>query len=293
MTSVKEFAYAKINLHLDVLDKREDGFHSVRTVMQTVTLSDEITVSVKPSKKRDVTLSLVGGGKLPCDSRNLAYKAAELFLDATLNEAAVDIRLNKRIPIAAGLAGGSADAAATLRALNRIFKKPLTEKRLIAIASELGSDVPFCLIGGTALCLGRGELIERLSDSLDLNVVVAIADEHVSTPMAYSRLDELYDDFTTSRDDEAKIAFDSLMASFNSGKLTDEKLYNIFENAVLPICSGAEMIKRRLVELGATHALMSGSGPSVFGIFESLEKADSAAEALVIEGYRAYSARTV
>lgn len=293
MTSVKEIAYAKINLHLDVLDRREDGFHSVRTVMQTVTLADEITVSVKPSRKREISLSLVGGGKLPTDSRNLAYKAAELFLDATLIDAAIDIRLNKRIPVAAGLAGGSSDAAATLRALNRLYKKPLSEKRLLSIAAGLGSDVPFCLLGGTALCLGRGEIIERLPCGLDLQLVVAIADEHVSTPMAYSRLDELYGNFVVSRNDDADEIFASLMASIDKRELETEKLFNIFENAVLPICSGAEDIKRRMIELGATHALMSGSGPSVFGIFENAGKAELAAAALKSEGYRAYAARSV
>ena len=293
MTSVKEFAYAKINLHLDVLDKREDGFHGVRTVMQTVTLADELTVSVKPSKKREISLRLLGGGKLPCDSRNLAYRAAELFLDTTLIESAVDIRLNKRIPVAAGLAGGSADAAATLRALNRLFRKPLTEKKLLALAAELGSDVPFCLIGGTALCLGRGEIVERLPSGLNFNLVVAIADEHVSTPMAYSRLDELYDDFRAPRDSEAQAAFDSLMSSIELGTLVADKLYNIFENAVLPICSGAESIKRKMAEQGASHVLMSGSGPSVFGIFESEERCETVADMLRKEGYRAYAARSV
>lgn len=293
MTSVKELAYAKINLHLDVLDKRDDGFHSVRTVMQTVSLADEITVSVKPSKKREITMSVLGS-KLPVDSRNLAYRAAALFLDSTLIEASVDIRLTKRIPVAAGLAGGSADAAATLRALNRIFKKPLTEKRLLALASELGSDVPFCLIGGTALCLGRGEIIERLPYCMSLdNLVIAIADEHVSTPTAYSRLDELYDDFKGERDGEAQMAFDSLLASVNDGKLNVNNLYNIFENAVLPICSGAERIKQRMTELGAAHALMSGSGPSVFGIFTDASGAENAARALVEEGCRAFVARSV
>ena len=293
MTSVKEIAYAKINLHLDVLDRREDGFHSVRTVMQTVTLADEITVSVKPSRKREISLSLVGGGKLPTDSRNLAYKAAEMFLDATLIDASVDIRLNKRIPVAAGLAGGSSDAAATLRALNRLYKKPLSEKRLLSIAAGLGSDVPFCLLGGTALCLGRGEIIERLPSGLDLQLVVAIADEHVSTPVAYSRLDELYGNFAVSRNDDADEIFASLMASIDKRELETEKLFNIFENAVLPICSGAEDIKRRMIELGATHALMSGSGPSVFAIFENAQKAELAAEALKNAGYRAYTARSV
>lgn len=293
MTSVKEYAYAKINLYLDVLSRREDGFHDVKTVMHTVSLSDEITVSVKPSSKREITLILAGNSKLPADSKNLAYRAADLFLDATLINAEVTVKLNKRIPVAAGLAGGSADAAAVLRALNRIFKKPLTEKRLLALAAELGSDVPFCLIGGTALCLGRGERIERLPDKLGLSLVVAIADEHVSTPVAYATLDEIYGGFSSAREDDPSPCYDALMTSVNSGNANDIKLYNIFENAVLPLCSGAESIKRKMLELGATHSLMSGSGPSVFGIFENDESAAAAKDALIDLGFRAFLTHSI
>ena len=292
MTSVKEFAFAKVNLYLDVLSRREDGFHDVKTVMHTVSLCDELTVTVKPSSKREIKMLLEGNNKLPLDSRNLAYRAAELFLDATLNDAEVVIKLKKRIPVAAGLAGGSTDAAAVLRALNKAYKKPLTEKRLIELAATLGSDVPFCLIGGTALCYGRGEKMERLPDTLKLAVVIAIADEYVSTPTAYAALDKIYANFTVDRKDGRDRLYEALISSLQTGIMHTEPLYNVFENAIFPICSEAEKIKGKMIELGATHALMSGSGPSVFGIFENMADADRARSELLSLGYRAYSAES-
>lgn len=293
MTSVKEYAYAKINLYLDVQARREDGFHDVKTVMHTVSLCDEVTVSVKPSRIREIRIQLAGNTKLPQDSRNLAYRAAELFMDVTLITADVTVRLNKQIPVAAGLAGGSADAAAVLRAMNRLFRKPLTEKRLLELAAALGSDVPFCLLGGTALCLGRGERITRLPSQLSLHTVIAIADEHVSTPSAYAALDEIYMNFEGERTDDPEQYFDAVMDFVRSGKLSERKMYNIFENAVLPTCLGAENIKKKLLELGATHSLMSGSGPSVFGVFASKELGERAVAELEALGIRAYYAASV
>ncbi len=293
MASVKEYAYAKVNLYLDVLAKREDGFHDVKTVMHTVSLSDEVTVTVKPGSTSRVTLFVVGHPKLPTDSRNLAVRAAELFLSSTLISAEVHIRLVKNIPVAAGLAGGSTDAAAVLRALNKAFRKPLTEKRLLALASELGSDVPYCLLGGTALCYGRGEIIERLPEKLRLNVVVAVADEYVSTPTAYAELDRIYADFTEPRSDDHDTAFDTVIRAAHTGSLADVKLFNVFEKAILPICSKAELIKNKMLELGASHALMSGSGPSVYGIFTDEASSRAAENYLREQGIRAYSALSV
>lgn len=293
MVSVKEYAYAKINLYLDVLSKRDDGFHEVRTVMHTVSLCDEITVSVRTGTKPCVRLSVVGHGKLPTDARNLAVKAAELFLEATLIPAEINIRLIKKIPVAAGLAGGSSDAAAVLRALNRAFKRPLTEKRLLALAATLGSDVPYCLLGGTALCVGRGELISRLPEKLDLHVVVAVSDEYVSTPVAYAELDTVYSDFKGSRTDASEQLYGEIMGAVSNGSLDGVELYNVFEKAILPICSGAEGIKNSMLTLGATHALMSGSGPSVYGIFSDRALAEKAKESLIKSGIRAYYARSV
>lgn len=293
MISVKEYAYAKINLYLDVLAKREDGFHEVKTIMHTVSLSDEVTVSVRHSDRTTLSLTVSGDCRLPTDSRNLALKAAELFLSTTLTSAEVHIKLVKRIPIAAGLAGGSSDAAAVLRALNKAFKRPLTEKRLLSLAAQLGSDVPYCLLGGTALCCGRGERIERLPGKLNLYVVIAISDEHVSTPFAYTELDRLYSNFEVEREDDRECCYNAISASIASGKLFDSNLYNIFENAIFPKYNRAEHIKLRMFELGATHALMSGSGPSIYGIFTDISSAEHARDTFIKEGIRAYSAQTV
>ena len=293
MVSVKEFAYAKINLYLDVLSKRDDGFHEVKTVMHTVSLADEITVTVKESDRPMVRLTVLGHPKLPTDSRNLAVKAAELFLSSTLIRAEVNIRLVKRIPIAAGLAGGSSDAAAVLRALNKAFRRPLTEKRLLHLAAELGSDVPYCLIGGTALCYGRGENMQRLPDRLKLNLVLAVGKEYVSTPLAYAELDRLYSDFKVERSSDRESLYEAVYTSIQSGNTMDLKLYNIFENVIFKTCFEAESIKNSLLELGATHALMSGSGPSVYGIFNDKASAEKAKDALVNMGVNAYYAETV
>ena len=293
MISIKEHAYAKINLYLDVLNKREDGFHDIKTVMHTVSLCDDITVSVRRAEKSSVHLSVAGHPKLPTDSRNLAVRAAELFLNTTLIGAEVHIRLVKRIPVAAGMAGGSSDAAAVLRAMNKAFKRPLTEKRLLELAAELGSDVPYCLIGGTALCYGRGERMERLPEALHLTLLVAIADEYVSTPRAYGELDRLYSDFKTERDSSHQGAFDSVIEAARSGKTDDLKFYNIFENAVFGTCTKAEKIKKQMLDLGATHALMSGSGPSVFGVFQNSAQAESALESFKRDGIRVYMAESI
>ena len=293
MISVKENAYAKINLYLDVLSKRDDGFHEVKTVMHTVSLCDEVTVSVVSSDRPMVKLSVLGHPKLPTDSRNLAYRAAELFLEATLIRAEVHVKLVKRIPVAAGLAGGSTDAAAVLRALNRAFRRPVTEKRLLALAAELGSDVPYCLLGGTALCYGRGERIERLPEKLKLDVVVAVSDEHVSTPWAYAELDRVYSDFKGERDDDSESKYQTVIKSAEVGSSKEMQLFNVFENAIFPTYNGAEMLKETMFELGASHALMSGSGPSVYGVFSDKASAESARDALVKLGIRAYATTTV
>lgn len=290
--SVKEKAYAKINLFLDVTALRDDGFHSIRTVMHSLSLCDEVTVSAELGVK-NIRLFIEGEQFLPTDRKNLVYRAAEAFLDKSGISASVQIKLKKRIPVSAGLAGGSTDAAATLRALNRIFNRHFTDKALLSIAEKLGSDVPYCLLGGTALCEGRGEIITRLPDTLDLIALVAIADEHVSTPEAYSLLDGMYSSFDGTVKTEGGAEYDKLL-EFISGKTQKMPvLYNIFESAILPSKPKATALKERMISLGATSSLMSGSGPGVFGIFNSEEEAENAKTILESEGYRAYTARTV
>lgn len=292
MTTVKERANAKINLYLDVRSKREDGFHDILTVMHSLSFGDEITVTSVPAEKSVVRLKVVGAKFLPTDTRNLAVKAAYLFLDRAKLNCEVNITLVKRIPIAAGLAGGSSDAAAVLRAMNKIHSKLFSISALSSIAAELGSDVAYCLYGKAAVCEGRGEEISKLPTAPEESFVIAIANERVSTPVAYKELDALYNDFSADRADTRE-KYDILLSSLKNGKIDPDGLYNIFEDAVLPRCEGAAKIKKELVRLGAKGALMSGSGPSVFGVFESLEAAKTACYALRNMKLRAYYATLV
>ena len=293
MRSIKEFAHAKINLYLSVTSKREDGFHGVDTVMHTVSLCDELTITLAGNGKRAVRLLVDGGKWLPTDGKNIAYAAAMLFMERAGINSEIHIKLVKRIPVAAGLAGGSADAAAVLRGMNRLFNRPLTEKVLLSLAAELGSDVPYCLLGGTALCTGRGEKITRLPDNLTLYTVIAVAGEHVSTPAAYAALDTLYSDFDGSVPVDSGNSLSQLLDSVNNGVLAVDRLYNIFEGAVLPTCPGATAVKARLLDLGASYVMMSGSGPSVFALFDTKEEARAAAKDLSSDGITAHFAESV
>lgn len=293
MKTIKEKANAKINLYLDVLSKREDGFHDIRTVMHSVTFGDTVTVSAEPAENTTVHLSVEGNRFLPTDSRNLAVRAAYLFLERAKVTASVTITLVKRIPVAAGLAGGSTDAAAVLRALNKLYGRLFSISALNEIAAELGSDVVYCLYGKCALCEGRGEIMTRLNVRLDAYIVIAIGNEHMSTPAAYKALDSLYSDFDGTRRTGGDEHFDRLMPSIRKGEIDPDGLFNVFEGAILPMCHTAATIRNTLVELGARAAMMSGSGPSVFGIFDTHEAAVAACMALRKQRYRAYHAKIV
>lgn len=293
MTTIKERANAKINLYLDVLSKREDGFHEVKTVMHSVKFGDEITVTSLPAEKTTVKLSVIGCKFLPTDIRNIAVKAAYLFLERAKLTREVTIKLIKHIPVAAGLAGGSSDAAAVLRALNKIHSKLFSVSALTALAAELGSDVAYCLYGKTAFCEGRGEKITKIPTSITSAFVIAIANERVSTPAAYKELDRIYSDFSgdikTSGEEKYRLLCDSL----TRGEIDSRGLFNVFEDAVLQNCSGASAIKAKLIELGARGAMMSGSGPAVFGIFDDITEATKAARILREMRFKAYYAESI
>lgn len=293
MTAVKENAYAKINLFLDVESKRDDGFHEIKTVMHTVSLADEITVRYTPSDKKSIRLRVSGVNYLPTDSRNLAVCAASAYMDASCMTGTVDIFLRKEIPIAAGLAGGSTDAAAVLRAMNKINKRTFTEKHMLKLSASLGSDVPFCYLGGTALCRGRGDDMIRLNSDIRSHFVIAIGNEHVSTPAAYGALDERFSDFDGSIPTGSETLFEACMKGFEEGKVAKDGVFNVFESVILPICPVANTIKAELMSLGADFSLMSGSGPSVFGAFSDGDKAREVAEKLKEKGYVAFYAHSV
>ena len=289
MRAQRERAYAKINLHLECISRRDDGFHDIKSVMYSLSLSDDVTVTLGASGKTGIRVILEGNTRLPTDKRNLVYIAAEKFVERLGIKAEITVKLEKRIPVAAGLGGGSSDAAATLRALNKLFSRPFTERALLSRASEIGSDVPYCLLGGAALCEGRGERITRLSTDRRIHAVIAVANEYVSTPMAYSALDSAYSDFDGSVPYTADDEYSALVEYLGGGAMP-ERLYNVFESVVLASCPGAAEIKERLITLGARLSLMSGSGPSVFGIFDNEEAAKAAEAHLKASGLRAYYA---
>ncbi len=279
-------APAKINLYLDVLGKLENGYHTIESIMQTVSLYDTVEV-----EKDDVISIECGDGDVPTDERNLAYKAAVRFFDSTGINGGAKIKIEKSIPVSSGLAGGSTDAGATLVALNKIYGEPLTEDELLEIAAKLGADVPFCMKGGCVLCRGIGEDMTPIDSFGEYNVVIARGGEGVSTPAAYKALDEKYGDSLAEKFADVNKTVEVLKKD-DIHSLADT-LYNVFEEVVLDSHSCAGYLKNKLGELGALKAMMSGSGPAVFALFDSAEKAETAAEAVRKEGYKAYAVKTV
>ena len=269
---IKEKAYAKINLFLDVLKKRSDGYHEIRSVMHAVDLCDEVTLTVTPAEYSCITLKIEGEEDVGDETQNLAYIAAERFMDKTDYCATVMIALQKRIPARAGLGGGSSDAAAVLRAMNLAAGNPLSAEALLALGAEIGSDVPFCILGGTRLCTGRGEKIAPYSwDSKGLFFLIALPkEEKSSTVSAYRELDEMFDDF---KEDNWQ-RHNALFSFFEEEPLSS--LYNIFESTVLPNCMEAATLRTQMIASGAVGSVMSGSGTAVYGIFTDKEKAESA-----------------
>ncbi len=273
---IEEKAYAKINLFLDVLGKRKDGYHDIRSVMHAVDLCDEVILSFSPADYACVTLQVEGGENLGDPMQNLAYLAAERFMEKTDFTAAVMITLKKRIPAGAGLGGGSSDAAAVLRAMNLAAGKPLSAEELCALGAELGADVPFCILGGTRLCTGRGEKMQEFAlDTAGLFFVIAKPKKKsVATPLAYRALDEAFNDF---KDDNWEW-HNALFSFFTEEPLSS--LYNVFESTVLPTCMEASELRTKLIAGGAVGSVMSGSGTAVFGIFTDKEKAETAAKSI-------------
>ncbi len=277
--TVNEKAYAKINLYLDIVGRLPGGFHALETVMQTVTLCDSLSLTAEPAPTPSVTLSATGDFYVPAGKENLAVRAALLYMERALCPMKVSISLVKRIPVGGGLAGGSSDAAAVLRALNRINRRRFTTEKLLALAEELGSDVPFCLLGHTCLCRGRGEIMEKLPPPPPFYAVLYTGGEYVSTPASFASLDEAYGGFADGGPHSNLPAFLDAMGSCDLHRLA-EKAYNIFEEPVLEKCPKAKAALLSLRQSGALTAMMSGSGSTVFGIFEDGAAAERACASL-------------
>lgn len=260
MKSLKEHARAKLNLTLDVGARRDDGYHEMRMVMQTVELSDEVEITLTGDGEIRLRTNL---RYLPNDRRNLAAKAARAFFDAAdLPGAGAGIRLRKRVPVCAGLGGGSADAAAVLRGLNVLTGAGFSPERLEEIGRAVGSDVPFCVCGGTQLATGRGEELLPLAAMPAMPVVICKPGFSVSTPELFQRID--------SRRGGMHPDTEGMLAAIGAGDARGvaQRVYNVFEDALPPHrLRTVRELKRRLIDAGALGAAMTGTGSAVFGLF--------------------------
>jgi 4-diphosphocytidyl-2-C-methyl-D-erythritol kinase len=265
MTTLYEGAFAKINLTLDVLGKREDGYHDLSSVMQTVSIRDDIEIDIGTGKPWKLLCDKDG---IPTDSRNLAWKAAEVYFAATGNDPdGLEIRITKRIPSEAGLGGGSADAAAVLRALNRHYGAPLSIMALAELGAAVGSDVPFCVLCGTALVEGRGERIRKLADMPDCCIVVCKPSFSCSTAELYRKIDEVSIAVRPDHQamESALLAGDLLKVCHN--------LCNVFDPVVTEDHLELNYIKSIFHNYGAAGYQMTGSGSAVFAVVSEFEVA--------------------
>ena len=263
--SIKLAAHAKINLSLDIVGEREDGYHLLRMVMQTLELADEI--EVRKIESGGITTS-TDSEAVSDDKTNLAYRAAELLLKEFEIKDGVDIRIKKNIPVAAGLAGGSTDAAAVLKAVNELFGLGLTKEELAKRGVGLGADIPYCIYGGTMLSEGIGEKLTPLKPIKNIPVLLVKPHRGVSTAEVYKAY----------RDENVAVRPDTegLVAAINSGGFDGKMLANVLESVTIPMVPEIEAVKRRLIELGAYFSMMSGSGPTVFGLFSEQSLSDKA-----------------
>lgn len=265
MTTLYEGAFAKLNLTLDVLGKRPDGYHDLQSVMQTISVRDDIEIDVGTGKPWKLLCSQEG---IPTDERNLAWKAAKIYCDAMNKDPnGLEIRITKRIPSGAGMGGGSADAAAVLRALNRHYGNPLSLFALAELGAQVGSDVPFCTICGTAMVEGRGERVRKLPDMPDCVFVVCKPEFSVSTPELYQKIDSVA---IAQRPDNR--AMESALVAGDLEKVA-ANVWNVFDPVVTDDNLELNYIKSIFNSYGAMAYQMTGSGSAVFAIMPSFEYA--------------------
>ena len=271
MDRLEQKALGKINLGLDVLGRRENGYHDVRMVMQTVYLYDRIIM--KKSKTPGIRLE-TNLYYLPVNENNLAYQAAQMLMDEFHMEEGVSIQLDKHIPVAAGMAGGSSNAAAVLFGMNRMFSLGLSQKELMERGVKLGADVPYCIMRGTVLAEGIGEILTPLSPMPKCYVLIAKPAISVSTKMVYEKLD--------SHEIEDHPDIDGILAGLKAGDLKKVagSMGNVLERVTVDAYPVIDQIKKMMIKEGALNAMMSGSGPTVFGIFEEKATARKAADAI-------------
>ena len=276
-------AYAKINLFLDIVSLREDNYHNILSLMQSVSLHDVITLDYDQSADRSIEI-ICSKEKIPCDKRNLAYKAADLILES----GKITITIEKNIPSEAGLAGGSADAAATLVGLNALIGNKYTKDDLKQLGAKIGADVPFCIEGGACVVEGIGEKTTPCISMPSFPIVIARMGDGMSTPVAYGMLDNKYNRFANYIPNKENLNHLLSSESSSSAENYCRGLFNIFESVVESERSCVSQIKREMIDNGACGAMMSGSGTSVFGIFGNELDAKNAEHALQNMGAVAY-----
>ena len=275
MDTIRLKARAKINLGLDVVRRREDGYHEVKMVMQMLRLYDQIDIEKTQESGIFVRSNL---SFLPTDERNIAYKAAKVMIDQFGLEQGVIIRIEKHIPVAAGMAGGSTDCAAVLYGMNKLFGLRLNQKKLRELGVKLGADVPYCLMRQTALSEGIGEILTPISPLQDCPILIAKPSVSVSTRHVYEHLK--LDEQTMHPD------IDGIVSALADGDLygVTDRMANVLETVTVPEHPVIDEIKKQMMASGAVNALMSGSGPTVFGIFDDEEKAKKACEDMKASG---------
>ncbi|RKD25497.1 4-diphosphocytidyl-2-C-methyl-D-erythritol kinase [Caminicella sporogenes DSM 14501] len=270
MDELRLKARAKINLSLDVLNKRDDGYHNVEMIMQQIELYDEIYL-----KKIDKGIKLKTNSRfLPTDESNIAYKAADLMIKRYNISSGIYIYIKKSIPIAAGLAGGSTDAAAVIKGINKMFDLGLTLKDMMNLGAFIGADVPFCILGGCALAEGIGEILTPIKGFKKGWIVLSKPSVSVSTAQAYNNLN--------LKNIKRRPNTKALLRALKENNIYDvsKELCNVFEEGIQKKYPVVKVIKNKMLQYGALGSIMSGSGPSVFGIFKDYDKAKSAYEKL-------------
>ena len=276
-------AHAKINISLDAVGKREDGYHLLRMLMQNIELYDLVNV-----KKTNTGISIsCNKSFVPTDERNIAYKAAKAFMDHYNIKSGVHMDIIKNIPVAAGLAGGSTDAAAVLKAMRSLFKKEVTDQELMKIGLKLGADVPYCIHGGTALCEGIGEVITPIKPFKNHIVVLVKPSFGVSTKEVYGGLDIK----KIIRHPDTELLIEAI--EDNDLRLVSTNMKNVLENVTLKRHRIIRSIKDTMVNQGALGAMMSGSGPSVFGFFDDSLLAQRCYEKLKLSFEEVFITRTI
>ena len=268
-------AMAKINLGLDIIGKREDGYHEVRMIMQTIRMYDVLEIRKKSSPGISLSTNLP---YIPCDERNLVYKAAKILMDEFHVEEGLSMKLTKSVPVAAGMAGGSSDAAAAFVGVNRLFHLGLSQEELMKRAVQVGADVPYCVMRGTALAEGIGEKLTRLPDLPGCYILIGKPGINVSTRTAYENLD--------LNEIRRRPDIDGMICDIKNKDLYSMtgKMENVFEPGIMAKYPVIREIRDLMEKQGALKATMSGSGPTVFGIFDDAGKMQNAARALKKSG---------